>query len=220
MASTAPGTGKVSELDGDTIKDWFATRGKMISTVAIGAVGLILVGYFVRENGLRKNENADRALVTAQSAFYAGNATLAKSDLEKLVTRWPKTPAGAQAAMLLAQILYGEGKYDDGISRLTAVIGSAPADFAASVEDLIAAGYADSKRYPEAIDHLTKAAEKARFAADKAIYQADAARLMTLAGRSADARKAWEALANDPESPVGAEAKVRLGELDAKASPK
>lgn len=220
MASTAPGTGKLSEIDGDSIMDWFASRGKMIAIVAISAVGLLAVVYFVRENSLRKNENAERALVTAQSAFYSGNAALAKSDLEKLVTRWPKTPAGAQAAMLLAQILYGEGKYDDGISRLNAVVGSAPADFVASVEDLIAAGYADSKRYAEAIDHLTKAADKARFAADKAIYQADAARLMVLAGRTADARKAWEALATDPESPVGAEAKVRIGELDAKAASK
>jgi predicted negative regulator of RcsB-dependent stress response len=219
MGTSAP-AGKSTEIDGDAIKDWFASRGKMLSTVAIGAVGLILVGYFVRENNLRKNENADRALGTAQSAFYSGNAALAKSDLEKLVTRWPKTPAGAQAAMLLAQILYGEGKHDDGISRLNSVVGSAPSDFAASVEELIASGYADTKRYPEAIDHLNKAAGKARFAADKAIYQAEAARLMTLAGRTAEARKAWEALAADPESVVGAEAKVRIGELDAKASPK
>ena len=51
----------------------------------------------------------------------------------------------------------------------------------------------------------------------KDIYQADAARILRCRGK-AEARKIWQDLASRPDSPMVAEAKVRLGELDAVAA--
>jgi predicted negative regulator of RcsB-dependent stress response len=205
-------------IDADSIRDWFASRGRPVAYVAAAGLAAVAIGFFYKESVLRKNERAEAALATAQSAFYAGNAALAKSDLEKVVTRYAGTPGGTQATMLLAQILYGEGKYEDGINRLTSVVGSAPAPMAAAVEELLGSGYADAKKYDQAIEHFNKAADKAEFATGKAMYRAEAARIMQLTGKNAEARKVWEALMNDPESPVISEARVRIGEIDAKAA--
>ena len=46
---------------------------------------------------------------------------------------------------------------------------------------------------------------------------ANAARAYTTAGKLDDAKKIWSALAKDDQSPAAAEARVRLGELEAKA---
>jgi predicted negative regulator of RcsB-dependent stress response len=220
MGTSAPTTGRERGWDGETIWAWVVERGRLISYVAGGVLVLVAVVVFWRESVARKNERAEAALGTAQSAFYSGNMTLAKSDLEKLITRYPGTAGGTQATILLAQILYGEGKHDDGINRLTAAAATSPSHFAPAVEELIASGYADTKRYDQAVEHLNRAAEKAPFAADKAIYRAESARLLALAGKPAEARKIWQSLADDPESPVANEARVRMGELDAKAAAK
>jgi hypothetical protein len=49
------------------------------------------------------------------------------------------------------------------------------------------------------------------------VYIASAARDYTAAGKTDDAKKIWSALAKDDQSPAAAEARVRLGELEAKA---
>jgi predicted negative regulator of RcsB-dependent stress response len=218
MATSTTTRNNDTGIDGEAIRDWIVERGRVLTYVAGGLVVVVAVVLFYRESVSRKNERADAALVTAQSAFYSGNTALAKTDLEKLVTRYPGTTGGTQGSILLAQILFGEGKYDDGIARLQDAAGSAPSHLAASVESVLAAGYADSKRFDKAVEHFNRAADKSPFPAEKAVFMAEAARMLVLAGKPADARKVWQALADDPESPVGNEAKVRIGELDAKAA--
>ena len=54
----------------------------------------------------------------AKQALSAGNPALAKTDLGRVATRYPGTPAGAQAAMILAQMTFDEGKFADGLKIL------------------------------------------------------------------------------------------------------
>ena len=123
-------------------------------------------------------------------------------------------------SILLAQMSYGEGKYDAGVKQLTDVQGSAPDVLRAEIEEMIGAGLADAKKYDEAAKHYLKAGDLSRFPADKDLYKAEAARVLGIAGKSADARKIWAELAANRESPVINEARVRVGELDAKAASK
>ena len=213
-------TAAASDLDADAMKDWIVQRARPLS-IGAGVIVVAVAGYLFWQQSTRiKNERADAALASAQSAYYAGNTALAKSDLEKVVVRYPGTMGGTQAGMLLAVISYGEGKYDDGIKRLVGLQGGSPSHLAGPIEDLIASGHTDAKRFAEAASHYLKAGDLAEFAADKQIYQAEAARVYGLAGNAAEARKLWVALAADRESPVLNEAKVRLGELDAKVASK
>lgn len=220
MGTTSPATSQDRELDADAIKDWLAAHRQQLTIGGAAAVVVVAGVLFWQQSSRLKNERADNAFGQAQSAFYSGNTGQAKAELEKVVTRYPGTAGGSEAVILLAQIAYGEGKYDDGIKQLTEAAGSVPSQFGGAVEEMIAAGHADAKRYDQAAEHFLKAADRSEFQADKMIYQADAARMYGLAGKTAEARKLWAALAADRESPVLNEAKVRLGEIDAKAASK
>lgn len=204
------------EWDAERIKDWIVSNSRALTIGISAAVVLVAVYAFWQQSVRLKSERADAALATAQGAFYSGNTTLAKSDLERITTRYPGTSGATQAGMLLAQILYGEAKYDDAIGNLTSLLTSAPDQFKPSIEELIASGYADSNRPDDAATHLLSAAALAPFAADAQMYRADAARMLRVAGKVDEARAIWVELSQIPDSPVLTEAKVRLGEIDAK----
>ena len=78
-----------------------------------------------------------------------------------------------------------------------------------------AAGYEELKDFTAAAEQYKQAAEATRFPADKAQYQASAARTFAAAGKFSEAKAIWAELAKDETSPMAAEARVRLGELDA-----
>jgi len=208
-------------LSTESLWDYVVANQRLLTYIGGAVVVAAGVVLFWRESVNVRNTRAQSAFESAQQAFYAGNLPLAKSDLDKLISRYGNTPGGVQATMLLAQILYGEGKYDDGIRRLQGAQGQRAAHrFAASVEELLAAGYVDTKRYDEAVSHFLAAAQKAAFEADRDSYLAEAARVYQLAGKTAEARKIWAQQAEDIESPAMSEARVRLGEIDAKAAVK
>ena len=216
MGTSSPLSPAENEWDAERVRDWVVANAKPLA-FGIGIVVVAGAGFaFWRQSVQLKNDRANTAFATAQGAYYSGNTALAKSDLEKLVTRYPGTQGATQAGMLLAQLLYGESKHDDAIKTLTSLQGGAPSQFAASLEELIAAGYADSNRPALAAEHLLKAAGKARFTADQQLYRADAARFLSAAGKTDEARKIWAELADIPDSPASTEARIRMGELSAK----
>ena len=209
-----------TSIDLDAARDWVVAHSRAL--LIGGAVVVVAVAgvLFARQSAALRSQRAETAYVTAQGTYYSGNPTQARTDLEALASRYPGTNGGTQGAMLLAQILYNEGKHDDGIKRLTSAESSAPRQFASAIEELIAAGYADSKRPDQAAEHYLKAAEKSPFPAEQDRFKADAARVLAAAGKTDQARSIWEKLAASPESPSSNEARLRLGELDAKpASP-
>lgn len=220
MGTSSPVSAPEREFDADAIKDWVVARSKPLS-IGAGVVVVAVAGFLFWQQSVRlKEERAETAYGQGATSFYSGNTPLAKTDLEKVVSRYPGTTGATQAAILLAQIAYGDGKYDAGIKQLTDIQGSAPSIMAAELEELIASGYADAKKYDDAAKHYLKAADLAKFPADKDLYKADAARVLVAGGKAADARKIWAELAANRESPVINEARVRVGEIDAKAASK
>ncbi|MCC7196108.1 MAG: tetratricopeptide repeat protein [Gemmatimonadaceae bacterium] len=220
MGTSASPSGKNNDLaiDPTAFVEW--TKANSRSLLIAGAI--VVVGgasvLFARQSAALRNERAEVAYGTAQGAFYSGNLTQAKTDLEALVGRYPSTSGGTQGAMLLAQILYNDGKHDEGIKRLTAIQGSAPRQFASALEELIAAGYADSNRPDQAADHYLKAADASPFPAEQDGFRADAARILEAAGKADQAKAIWTKLAAAPGSPSSVEASLRLGELAAKVA--
>lgn len=205
------------ELDADTLIDTLRMRSKELGIAAVVIV-VAAAGIFLWQQQKHANEDkAELALANPASAFFQGNAALAKNDLQKLVERYADTPAGVQGAMMLAQVQFQEGKFNDGVKTLQKAQGSSAAGpFAAPLQALIGEGLLDGKSYAEAAKAFQEAAAKTSFAADKDVYRADAARALTLAGKVDEAKKIWAELATNRESPVVAEARVRLGELEGK----
>jgi tetratricopeptide (TPR) repeat protein len=140
---------------------------------------------------------------------------LAVSDLQKVVTRYEGTQAGTQAALSLGQALYDQKKYKEGIDALKKAESKAPGDFKASVHVVEAAGYEELKDFTNAAEQYKQATDATRYPAEKSDYQAAAARSYAAGGKTAEAKAIWTELSKDETSPIAAEARIRLGELEA-----
>ena len=204
------------------MSDWLQLHSRQVSWAVIGLVAVVGGGWFYTRSQALKAERADTAYFAAQQSIASGNLPLAESDLKKMITRYPGTPAAMQAELVLAQLLYEEGKYEDGIAELQRAgpkLGSSK-DFGSSVHLLLAAGYEQTRKLAQAATEYEEAAKAARFDADRQRYQSFAAEDYLLAGRKDDAKRIWTLLAADSKGTVAGEARMRLGELEATPEPK
>lgn len=201
--------------DQESFTEWFTIHQREV-TWAVAAVAIIFAGiWFYERSQTIKSQRAEAAYFQARQSEAAGNLPLATSDLQKVATRYEGTQAGTQAALSLAQALYGQQKYKEGIDALKKAEAKAPGDFKASIHVLEAAGYEQQKDFTHAAEQYKLAADVSRYPADKADYQASAARSYTAGGKIAEAKAIWTELSKDETSPLAGEARIRLGELEA-----
>src|SRR2546423_122076 len=202
--------------DEESFSEWLTLHRRPVSWALI-VLAIIVLGYWYYERSESlKAQRAENAYMQARQSASAGNLPLAVSDLQKVAARYEGTRAGAQASMTLAQTLYQQKKFKDGIAALKKAEAKAPSDFKPSIHVLEADGYEELKDFVTAAEQYKVAATETRFPADKAQYQAAAARDYMAAGKTEDAKAIWTELAKDETGPMAAEAKVRLGELLAK----
>ena len=200
-----------------TFLDWTRINAKLLTTGAV-VVAVAAAGYwfYLRSTQIQA-ANAERALMTAKQSMTAGNMPLAQKDLQNVYAKYGSTSAGVQAAMLLAQVDYDSGKYQDGISLLEKVAGSSAASgIQATVRSLIGDGYAQMRKLAEAGKAYEDAANETTFETEKAFQLAKAARAYASAGNTAKAKEIWTRLLRDSSGQsMASEARVRLGELEA-----
>jgi predicted negative regulator of RcsB-dependent stress response len=200
----------------ESVGDWMLVHKRELLW-ALVALAVIVGGFwFYGRSQDIKSQRAESAYFQARQSAAAGNLPLAVSDLRKVVTRYEGTRAGTQAALSLAQTLFDQKKFKEGIDELKKVESKAPDDFRSSIHVLEAAGYEELKDFTAAAEQYKLAAMATPFPVDKAKYQAGAARDYMAAGKSDQAKAIWTELAKDESSPEAAEARVRLGELTAK----
>src|SRR5215212_1983400 len=144
------------------------SRQLLVGAIAIAA----LAGGFALYDRNRANEalRAEQALSTAERSVYSGNLPLAQADLRKVINGFDGTPAAERASLLMAQVLYDQGKFDEGIKQLQGLTGSKAV--AASAEGLIATGYEAQGKFKEAAEHYGKAVAAASFDADRENFKA------------------------------------------------
>jgi predicted negative regulator of RcsB-dependent stress response len=207
---------KRSGADEESITEWFTEHGRQVTWTVV-AIAIIAGGFWFYERSQSiKSQRAETAYFQARQAIEAGNAPLGISDLQKVATRYEGTPAGTQAAITLAQAYYDQGKFKEGVAALQKAEGKAPSEFKASVHILEAAGFQGQKDFLKAAEQFKAAADATKFPADKAEYQASAARNYQLAGKTGEAIAIWKDLVKNENPAVAGEARVRLGELEAK----
>ncbi|HMF86471.1 MAG TPA: tetratricopeptide repeat protein [Gemmatimonadaceae bacterium] len=202
--------------DEDSIGDWALLHRREL-TWALIAVAVLLGGFwFYQRSQSIKAQRAESAYFQARQSAAAGNLQLAVSDLRKVVARYEGTRSGTQAALMLAQTLFDQKQFKEGLEVLKKAEASASDDFRSSIHVLEAAGYEELKDYVAAAAQFKLAAQSTEFPVDKAKYQAAAARDYMAAGKTDDAKAIWTELSKDEAHPEAAEARVRLGELTAK----
>ena len=208
---------KSRNADEDSLTEW-AILHKREVTWGVMALAVIVLGlwYYERSQTLRA-QRAESQYFQARQAAATGNVLLATSELQKVATRYEGTRAGAQAALTAAQLMYDQKKYKEGIAAIEKAEAKAPDDFKASIHVLQAGGYEELKDFVSAAAQYKLAATATRFPADKAQYQGAAARDYMAAGKTDEAKAIWTELAKDDTGPMASEAKVRLGEVSAKA---
>jgi len=201
----------------EDLKEWALIHSKGLSIAAGVIVVLVGLAFLYVKSQQAQARNASSALLQAEQALGAGNSALAQSDLERVVNRYGSTDAGQEAQLLLAQTYFDAGKYAEGVEGLQKLIASKPKFIEASAYNLLGAGYEQQNKFDDAAAAYQKAAGIAEGRGDRDTYLANAARALTAGGKTSDAIKIWSKLATDPTSPAAAEARVRLGELQAKA---
>lgn len=205
----------------DSMSEWFELYNKQLTWGVVG-VAVVAAGiWFYSRSQALKEEKAERALLTAQQSI-PGNMPLAESDLRKLIQRYDGTSAAFQAQLALAHAFYDENRYQDGVESLKKAMPSLSKskDFESSGHLLLAAGYEQMRKYLDAASEYALAAKAARFDPDRQRYESAEARAYLSAGRTEMAKQIWTRLAADSKGTVAGEARVRLGELEAKAEPK
>jgi predicted negative regulator of RcsB-dependent stress response len=201
----------------ESMLEWARENSRAL-TIGLVVIAAIIVGTTLyRRSVVTRESRADQALMGARQSYQSGNIPLAQSDLQKMVVRYDGTPAADQGNMLLAQLLFDQGKYADGLKQLDKVSGG---DSKAAAEAMRGTGLELTGKPAEAVQHYLAAADKAPMPADKDAYRADAARVLGATGKTTEAIKIWSALAGDDKSFYSAEARVRIGELSAKPAAK
>ncbi len=206
----------------ETIIEWFQRNGRAVAIVAVvAAVGAGAYWYYTRSIQL-KNQAAERALNTALQSVSAGNQALAENDLHKVADNYGDTQSGIEAGLLLAQIEFNAGKLDSGLVVLQKLTKASAAGMdMASIYSLMGDGQMQADKAAAAAASYQKAADAARSDANKAFQQSKAARAFLAAGDTTSARTIWQSLVQDPKDQgVAAEARVRLGEIEAKPATK
>lgn len=204
--------------DERSIGAWFQANSRAASIVTVVvAVAATSVWFYMRSAEI-KRLNAERGLGQAKQSLSAGNAALAATDLQRVAVRYVGTPAGAQSAMLLAQLRYDEAKHADGLKVLEPYqsAGAAGAQLP-DVWTLVGDGQISLGQAVDAAASYQKAADATNLPATRAVLRAKAARALMAGGKPLEARAIWERLLADRDAAaVHSEAQLRLGELATK----
>lgn len=216
MTKTGEAARPIPTIEPETLGETWLIYQKQIIVGAILIAASVGGLWLWRRSGQIREEKASVAYQSAEATFSAGNKPLAQSELEKITTRYTGTASGTQASMLMAQILFDQGKYAEGITQLQTAAGKAPAALRSGLEALIAGGQEGSGKSADAAATFGKAASLAQFRVDRDMYRMDQARNLVAAGDPAAAMKIYEEIGSRDDSPYAGESKVRLGELTVK----
>ena len=217
--STTPATSPNADRV-ETFLDWFRVNTKLVGVGAAVVVAAGLVYWVIQREGVNKEARAFRQLQVARQSVEQGNLPLATQDLTRLVQSAGDTRSGVQASMLLAQVHFERGEHQKGLEVLDRAAGDADDEGTkAAILALKADGQMAAKQFDQAAASYQQAAEEARFDGQRALFLAARARALTAGGKAQEATQAWTELATNPAyASVAGEARVRLGELTAKAA--
>ena len=211
----APVSRPKSEPKAESFLDWFRINSKVVTIAAVVVAAAVFAFWFYTRSNVLKAENADRRLLAAKQSLGSGNLPLAQSDLKKVADQYPGTSAGAEAGMLLAQVKLEQNDNQGAIATLRELAGrNESGPYASPIRVLLGDALAQSGKPAEAAAEYERASRLTDAPNERALLLGKIGRAQAAAGNAAKAREAWEALANQSESPsMAAEARVRLGEL-------
>ncbi len=190
-------------------------RGLLIAGGAVVLVALVAWGFVV--SGSRKTEYGARALDEARSVAESGNLPQASAALQRVIQAFPGTPAAEEAVLTLNQVRLINGQSELAAVNLKEFLGAKhdPA-YVTAANAMLGAALENANRTTEAAEAYKAAAGATDVDYLKAEYLVDAGRAYGNAGKLAEARAAFQQVADKyPKTTSMTEAQVRLAELQA-----
>jgi outer membrane protein assembly factor BamD (BamD/ComL family) len=215
MATTREATSRGPATAPTPKTPWYRDRQRQLITALAILAAAVIVGWFVLASGKRKEQFAARSLNQARAAAEAGNLPLASSELQRLITTYKGTDAASEAVITLNQVRMINGQSELAAVGLRDYLKQKPAKkYVAPAYGLLGAALENSKRWAEAAEAYSQAANTAEVEYLKASYLVDAGRSYREAGKVQEAERAYRTvLEKYPKSPRFTEAQVRLAEL-------
>jgi predicted negative regulator of RcsB-dependent stress response len=204
----------------ESFLDWFQINTRWIGVGAVAVLAAAFVAWYMPRAKALKNQNADKQLLAAKQSYTSGNMPLAEADLKKVADRYATTPAGTEAALLLAQLKLEKNDTQGAVTYLKALTAKLPdGPGAASARALLGDAYAQLEKPAEAAAAYEAAAGLTAMPNEKAYLLTKAGHAYMAADNRPSAQRIWEGLANQSENQSAAtEARIRLGELSALAA--
>jgi predicted negative regulator of RcsB-dependent stress response len=199
----------------ESFADWARLHARQIATGAIVVAAIAGGAALYKWNATGTASRADDAFAQAQAPLATRDLAAAERQLRQVATQYDGTNGGAQAQLLLAQVLFDQGKFQQGLDVLRQA-DDAPAALKPAVRLLTAAGQEGLGKHGEAARLYEQAAADSRGDTRELELRASAARAYQQAGDRAAAVRIWTDLANREGAPIADEARVRLGELTAR----
>jgi len=215
-------TGAAARTDMDeraqSLLIWAETHSRLLTGIAVAIVVAAGGFWFYTKSHEARARNAATALQQAELAVGSGNLALAQSNLENIVDRYGATRSGKQARLILSQVRFDRGQFSDGLAVLEPLTKDGDKELRANAYNLMGAGYEAEGKLEDAAKAYQQAADMTPYAIERDQFVASAARALTDGGKLEEAKKLWTKLADDPASAMAAEARVRLGEIEAQAA--
>ena len=221
MTSPITDANSQAQPKAESFLDWFHINSRMVGLGAAVVVIAALGFWFVKRTQMNETINSDRQLLVAKQSLTSGNEALALADLKKVVDKYGDKPAGVEAGMTIATTQMSKGDYKGAVAGLKDLAHKAPSgSMGASVHSLLGDALSQAGQAAEAAAEYDAAAAQTSLILEKTMYEAKAARAYAAAGKSAEAKKLYERLANQGDFPaIQTEAKVRVGELSVAGKP-
>ena len=196
--------------------EWMESHARELALAALVIVAIAL-GVWLYLSFQRSNRaKAEGLLQQAEITLSTQRLPEAQAQLERLVQSYEGTPAAGQGLLRLAQVLYEQGKFQEGVTRLEGAFGEYDeGPFAVSVRQLAAAGYEQLGKPAEAAARYAEAADASTLTNERDGLYAKAARAWADAGRKDEAVRIWQTMVDVPGNTFANEARVRIGELTA-----
>jgi TolA-binding protein len=195
---------------------WLQARQKPLSFALLAIALVLLVGWYLRESGRRKELQAAAALDQARAMVETGNYPEASSQLQRITQVYRGTDAAFEAVLVLNQVRMLSGQAQLAADELRSFItADPPAPYRAAAQSHLAMALENSGKFAEAAQAYLAAAQTAEAAYLKTDALLAAARSYRLSGDTAKAVETLEGIVKQfpAESPGVVEAKVRLAEL-------
>lgn len=170
-------------------------------------------GWMYKRSAEIKEVRAAEALAGAQMQYQQGGAEGVQPELARVATRYAGTAAGAQAAMVSAQLHLEIGQADSALARLEPALAKAPSYLRSGLLTLRAAAKVAQGDLAAGAADYEAAAHATQFSQERDALMITAARVRATAGETDAAVAILEEIAAREDSPHSAEARLRLGEV-------